>query len=111
MAAESAYFTYEKSRIFCFPFVNAPPGDYYTIFTVITIAVENSKSLGKKHSIIKFDLVFYQEKNSEKVLIILQNTIETDLSNEPKNFEKCFLFTQYSNLSTETKFGVFCNIF
>lgn len=51
--------TYSKSRILYLPFVNAPPSNYDTIYTVLTTAAEKCKSLQQDNCFIIFDQPLY----------------------------------------------------
>lgn len=65
-----------RNRVFFYlPFINAPPSNYDTIFTVLTTAVEKSKSLGENRCIITFDQPLYHKARN----IIACSTYDSDL--------------------------------
>ncbi|CAH2989439.1 unnamed protein product [Chilo suppressalis] len=59
MESVTANVPYERSKVICLPFINAPPSDYDTILTSLLEAVENSKRCSQKTTFITFDQPLY----------------------------------------------------
>ncbi|CAD6231375.1 GSCOCG00012225001-RA-CDS, partial [Cotesia congregata] len=50
---------FERSRIICLPFINAPPTDYDTILTSLLFSIEKCKASNQKTCIVTFDQPLY----------------------------------------------------
>ena len=50
---------YQTTFIDCQPFINAPPGEYDTIYTSLLSAVEKTHSLGQRTTFVTFDQPLY----------------------------------------------------
>lgn len=50
---------YQRSRILCLPFINAPPSDYDTIFTALLCAAKKCESLQQQTCFVTFDQPLY----------------------------------------------------
>lgn len=59
MESVTANMPYERSKVLCLPFINAPPSDYDTILTSLLEAVKNSKRCSQKTTFITFDQPLY----------------------------------------------------
>ena len=46
---------YEFSKIVCLPFINAPPSDYFTVYTSILTALDKCKSINQNTCVVTFD--------------------------------------------------------
>ncbi|XP_043285283.1 uncharacterized protein [Venturia canescens] len=52
---------YVISRIVCLPFLNSPPGNYDTIYTVLNLAAERMKSKNQNIAFVTFDQPLYMK--------------------------------------------------
>ncbi|KAG5890394.1 hypothetical protein JTB14_029758 [Gonioctena quinquepunctata] len=50
---------FQRSRIVCLPFINAPPTDYDTISTSLQLSIEKCKASNQKTCIVTFDQPLY----------------------------------------------------
>lgn len=69
--------TYERSKILCLPFINAPPSDYDTVYTSLICAVRKCEAVNQNTCFVTFDQPLYMKARN----IIANIGPESDLRN------------------------------